>query len=200
MNVSENKLNANRANAQKSTGPRTAEGKARSAQNATRHGLASQRLIVRDDEREEFHRFQKELRQRVTPVGAVEEEVFRQMLRSAWNLRRIERLEDELFDGSEDPLGDPGLDPRMDRLAKYQARYERSFYRSIRELRRLQTDRILKIRCPAVVVKIATDLVSTSELFKRTHALKDYAVSETVYHDQQAAIRKAAGEETEKAA
>jgi hypothetical protein len=33
-------IKANRANAQRSTGPRTARGKARSSQNARRHGLA----------------------------------------------------------------------------------------------------------------------------------------------------------------
>jgi len=33
------KIKANRANAQASTGPRTAKGKARAAQNARRHGL-----------------------------------------------------------------------------------------------------------------------------------------------------------------
>ena len=38
--TSEAKRAANRANAQKSTGPRSREGKARSSQNATRHGLA----------------------------------------------------------------------------------------------------------------------------------------------------------------
>ncbi len=200
MNITAEKINANRENARKSTGPRTAEGKARSSQNATRHGLASQRLIVRDDEQDEFFNFHKQLRNRVKPVGAMEEEVFRQVLRSSWNLRRIERLEDELFDGADDPLGDPALDGRMDRLAKYQARYERSFYRSMRELRRLQTDRILKIRCPAVVVKLATDLVSTSELFKRTHALKGYELSRQVYDQQEEAIRQAECEDTEKAA
>src|SRR5688572_31908180 len=37
--VSQRRLEANRANARKSTGPRTAAGKARSRLNGTRHGL-----------------------------------------------------------------------------------------------------------------------------------------------------------------
>ena len=41
MKISTSKLVANRANASKSTGPRSAEGKLISSENATRHGLAS---------------------------------------------------------------------------------------------------------------------------------------------------------------
>ena len=41
MKISTSKLVANRANASKSTGPRTVEGKRTASENATRHGLAS---------------------------------------------------------------------------------------------------------------------------------------------------------------
>jgi hypothetical protein len=42
MNISVEKLVANRANAQKSTGPQSNEGKLRSAKNALKHGLGAQ--------------------------------------------------------------------------------------------------------------------------------------------------------------
>jgi hypothetical protein len=43
---SEKQLKANRANAARSTGPRTAEGKARSAQNARKHGFTASTFAV----------------------------------------------------------------------------------------------------------------------------------------------------------
>ena len=44
--LTENQLDANRANAQHSTGPKTAEGKKRSSLNAIRHGLNSQAVLL----------------------------------------------------------------------------------------------------------------------------------------------------------
>jgi len=49
-------INANRENAEKSTGPKTAEGKAASSKNATRHGFYSKEFQVREEEREAFTR------------------------------------------------------------------------------------------------------------------------------------------------
>ena len=50
--TTEAQTEANRANAQKSTGPRTPEGKAKVAQNALKHGLlAKQAVVVGEDTR-----------------------------------------------------------------------------------------------------------------------------------------------------
>ena len=49
--ISQRKLEANRRNAQRSTGPRTAEGKARSRCNALRHGLRSEEVLFGSDHR-----------------------------------------------------------------------------------------------------------------------------------------------------
>ena len=47
-------LLANRSNAQKSTGPRTPEGKAVVAQNAVRHGLCAERVVIQGEDPGEF--------------------------------------------------------------------------------------------------------------------------------------------------
>jgi hypothetical protein len=52
--VSIKRIEANRQNAQKSTGPKTPQGKAKSAQNAVTHGLTSQRPVLTVEDKDEF--------------------------------------------------------------------------------------------------------------------------------------------------
>ena len=162
------RLAANRANAEKSTGPRTPEGKARSSQNSIKHGLSSRGFVVRDDETGEFEQLRDSLYRQVAPRGALEITLFRRLLHATWNLHRIERLEAELFHDNIDPLADPSHDAQLDRLARYQSRFERSYYRALRELRTIQTGRILKLQVPARLADVTPALSSTKELLKRT--------------------------------
>jgi len=53
--TSEKQVAANRENAKKSTGPRTAEGKARASGNAIKHGLtAKERVVLKDESSNQF--------------------------------------------------------------------------------------------------------------------------------------------------
>ena len=56
MICSEARLTANRLNAQKSTGPRTSEGKAISRQNGLKHGLTGQGIVTPEGDAEEIER------------------------------------------------------------------------------------------------------------------------------------------------
>ncbi len=126
------------------TGPRTPAGKARSSQNARTHGLSAVHLVVRDDEREEFTQLEERFLVEIQPSTWLEMESFRHLVHAAWNLRRLERLEAELFDSGTDPLSDPDLAPTLDRYARYHQRHQRAYYRALKELKALQTERGLQ--------------------------------------------------------
>src|SRR4051812_20332187 len=98
--VSVAKVEANRANAQSSTGPRTEEGKARSSQNALTHGLFSRQLVIRPEDHRAFDEMLASYTSELKPAGAMEKTVFDQLVHAAWNLQRVRILETELFNGA----------------------------------------------------------------------------------------------------
>ena len=63
--VSEKQRRANRQNAKKSTGPKTADGKARASRNALKHGLLAKDVVITGTEltenRAEFDAFLADL-------------------------------------------------------------------------------------------------------------------------------------------
>jgi hypothetical protein len=89
---------ANQRNAQQSTGPRTAEGKARSAANALRHGVLAERAIVLPHE--DLHDYEAlvdTLRNDLDPVGSLEEWLAEQIAALAWRLRRCAYAEAGIY-------------------------------------------------------------------------------------------------------
>src|ERR1035441_2269350 len=80
--LTEAQINANRENAKKSTGPRTAEGKAASSRNRFLHGLRANKHILLDEDPEEFLFLLNDLFDRFQPAGDGEEKLVLRIARS----------------------------------------------------------------------------------------------------------------------
>jgi hypothetical protein len=84
---------ASRKNGTKSRGPKTAEGKARSAQNALKHGLCAQRFVVLGDEDlDEFDALEAALTAELAPQGTLQAVLVRRIVAATWRLERAECL------------------------------------------------------------------------------------------------------------
>ena len=164
-------LTANQANAQHSTGPVTAEGKARVSQNALRHGLTARHLVIRGDEQEEFAALQLSLSEELAPQGATETIAFQELLHAAWSLHRFRRIEAEASLGTVDDFTNPATTAVLDRLSRYQARAQRAWQKALHELGALQTNRALRaVKLSEQQVAEVPAIASINDLTKQTHS------------------------------
>lgn len=86
MSISDQQLEANRANALKSTGPVTPEGKAKSSQNARRHGITAHYLVMTEQDRQAFDEFRAGMIADLAPVGDIELFLAATVAEEAWRL------------------------------------------------------------------------------------------------------------------
>ena len=91
------RLEANHANAQLSTGPRTEEGKAKSCLNAVKTGLTGRTVVLPGDDTGGYQRHLAAFEQELQPVGLRECELAQSIADTWWRLRRIPALEMALF-------------------------------------------------------------------------------------------------------
>lgn len=158
--ASEAQILANRRNAEKSTGPRTVEGKAAASQNAVKHGLLARRCVINSEDPEEFDAFREQMLGQLAPAGPMETVLAERIVSLSWRLKRAERMQDEVLDcllaeegesgelGSFEQAGDPALgraavkdfagDRTLERLMVYERRVENSLYKAISELDRIK--------------------------------------------------------------
>ena len=104
--TSEKKAESNRRNSQKSTGPRSAAGKAVVAGNAIRHGLLSRHLIVAGESQEEFAELLRLLTDEFRPVGLVEHALVERVGIAIWRQRRLVRAESAEVSINQQRFGD----------------------------------------------------------------------------------------------
>lgn len=90
-------IEANRRNAQKSTGPRTAEGRSHSRQNAKRDGITGQVVTLSDDDRPIFEQFKKDMLADLRPKTTVELSIAHAIAWDTWRLNHLRAVEANLY-------------------------------------------------------------------------------------------------------
>ena len=90
-------IEANRRNAQLSSGPVTGEGKRRSRRNAVRHGLTAETVIDALEDAEEYAAFEMAITADYDAQSAVERELVLRLASLLWRLRRATAIESGLF-------------------------------------------------------------------------------------------------------
>jgi len=90
-------IEANRRNAQLSSGPITEEGKKQSRQNAVRHGLTAETVIDALEDAEDYAAFEMAVTADYDPQSAVERELVLRLASLLWRLRRATAIESGLF-------------------------------------------------------------------------------------------------------
>ena len=163
-------IDANRTNAQKSTGPKSAAGKDRVAKNALKHGLLARRFFIGPDQRTDFENFRRTLIDDMNPVGALQSAVVDRIADLTWRLRQSQAIYENILNALieritkypnyslrpqklETPqevegvlLGNAAIDDFagakiLDRLALYEQRIERSLCAARKEFRTLRSVR-----------------------------------------------------------
>ena len=158
--ATEAQLIANRTNAMASTGPVTDQGKSRVSRNAVTSGLFSATDFVHPHERDIYAEFCAAYEADLLPVGALEQTLAAEILHAGWRLRRCSTLE---------ATGEHAQDS-VDR-ARVSA--HRIFTRSINELRKLQTERQLRVNSDTGALGLASSLALT----QAAHAADKAAVA-----------------------
>ena len=91
-------IKANRKNAQKSTGPKTAEGKATVSKNAVKHGLFAEEAVITGENPADYEAYLDSFLTEMKPAGAVETMLAERFVSLAWRLRRAERIQNQTID------------------------------------------------------------------------------------------------------
>ena len=94
----EAQITANRQNSQKSTGPRSAEGKATVSKNAVKHGLFVLEALIKGENREDFEVYRDEMLADLAPVGPMESMLAERFVSLSWRLKRVERMQNQAID------------------------------------------------------------------------------------------------------
>ena len=185
--LTKSELAARRANAAKSTGPRTPEGKARSSQNAVKHGFFTQTALLYYESPEEFVALRDAYISEYNPQGPTEMHFVMEMANAQYRLRRVRGIEADLIQKlvTRDIVGS-GLSngeiqaeafrtladesDALQLLQRYEVMFRRQYERALRLLWE-HRDRQRRLASPKPASRRPATSPATSRALQALHAL-----------------------------
>ena len=147
-------VTANRANAQASTGPRSAEGKASSSRNSVKFGLTAKAAIIPGEDPAELEDLTAQYLEEFDPAGPIEQHFVQNLVRAVWMQRRCDRIEAAYLnarvaampEGTEHALGaaliaDAAQGDVLYKIFRRRQAAEREWTRALDSLTRIQAQR-----------------------------------------------------------
>jgi hypothetical protein len=152
-------IDANRINAQKSTGPRTPEGKAKSRRNGLQHGLTAKTCMLAEEDPDGLLDLLAEIREKFDPQDTDEDFLIERMAKARFKYDRIMPIEAAIYNlrlsvdqapkeiteahGENGQRGwaymrDANGGNALSKLARYETSLLREYDRSRQELEKLQ--------------------------------------------------------------
>ncbi len=146
--ISDRKLEANRENAQKSTGPQSDAMKEKVSQNRLIHGLRGRFKVLKSENQQEFDEMLASYLESEQPIDDIETDLIMKMARHTWMSDRAVRLQGGCF--LEEPQTEAEIDAGTARLAvradidvyiRYQTANDRAYARAAAELAKRKKQR-----------------------------------------------------------
>jgi hypothetical protein len=139
--ISDAQLNANRANAQLSCGPKTEGGRAISSQNRTTHGLARHNgafVLLSTEDPNGFEALKAALAEEHRPTTETESILINGMAESHWLANRAQTLQKTCLDPQTGQITDPSL---FSLYLRYQTTHTRAFHKCLNDLLKLRSEK-----------------------------------------------------------
>jgi len=197
---SQSQINANRKNAQKSTGPKTEEGKARSRRNGLQHGLTAKTCMLTGEDPDGLLDLFEELREKFNPQDTDEDFLVERMAKARFKYNRVMPMEaailnlrlavdkaPECLTEAQGTAGqrawaylrDANGGNALSKLARYETSLLREYDRSREELERLQKIRAARPPEPADPSALRREADSPASPIPPTTSRSEQAVRST---------------------
>ena len=112
--TSQKRIDANRRNALRSTGPKTEAGKARVSRNAVKHELCAAHVCLPEECKATFETHQREIEEELHPRTTFQRILCTQIVNLSWQLRKLPEAQAKLFSLERAKAMTDGEDPGTD--------------------------------------------------------------------------------------